>query len=177
MRARPLVVQMHQPEMMRPRLGEFGAITDPSPARRHAHPGLPGSYPREGYEMKKLLLAAILGTVVFGSVYAFAATLTTNTKSLGSGGNQVAACNSTAAVTYDTAYSDTLPGYKVSTAPINSAPTCATMAYKLTLTGTNNASLGEVTGTLDANGTASPDFSANDVAASAVTGLQLTISG
>jgi hypothetical protein len=123
------------------------------------------------------LIAGVVGAVVFGSVYAFAATLTVNSKTLGAGNGIVAACNASANVSYNTAYSATLPGYKVTTAPVTSAAACATMAYRMTLTGTANASLGEITGTLDATGAASPDFTAANVAASNVLGVQLVISG
>ena len=118
-----------------------------------------------------------VGVVVFGAVTAFAATLTVNSKSLGAGNATVASCNSSASVTYNTSYSASLPGYKVTTAPVTSAVACATMSYKVTLTGAANASLGEVTGTLDASGNASPDFTASNIAASGVTGISVVITG
>ena len=127
--------------------------------------------------MKRLIIAFVIGLVVFASVYAFAATLNVNTKSLGAGGNAVASCNASASVSYNAVYSAALPGYKVSTVPVTSAAACANMAYRITLTGAANASLGEVTGNLDATGAASPDFSTSNVAASAVTGVQLVITG
>jgi hypothetical protein len=119
----------------------------------------------------------VVGVVVFGAVTAFAATLTVNTKSLGAGNAGVSSCNASASVTYSTSYSATLPGYKVTTAPVTSAAACASMAFKVTLTGASNASLGEVTGTLDASGNASPDFSSSNVAASGVTGVSVVITG
>ena len=127
--------------------------------------------------MKRLIIALVVGLVIFAMVYAFAATLNVNTKSLGAGGNAVASCNASANVSYNAVYSAALPGYKVSTVPITSAAGCANMAFRVTLTGAANASLGEVTGNLDATGAASPDFSASNVAASAVTGVQLVITG
>ena len=130
--------------------------------------------PRRG---KRFLIPAVVGVVVFGAVTAFAATLTVNTKSLGAGNATVTSCNASASVTYNTSYSATLPGYKVTTAPVTSAVACATMSYKVTLTGASNASLGEVTGTLDASGNASPDFSSSNIAASGVTGISVVITG
>lgn len=127
--------------------------------------------------MKRVLLAAILGVAVFGAVNAFAASLTADSKSLAAGSGTVAACNSTAAVSYNTTYSATLPGYKVTTAPVTSAAACGLMAYRVTLTGTGNASLGEVTGNLDAAGAASPDFTASTINAAGVTGVSVVISG
>jgi hypothetical protein len=126
---------------------------------------------------KRFLIPVVVGVVTFGAVTAFAASLTVSSKSLGSGNAVVNTCNATAAVSYTTAYSATLPGYKVATAPVTSAASCANLSYKVTLTGTGNASLGEVTGTLDATGSASPDFSASNVAASAVTGVSVVVTG
>jgi hypothetical protein len=127
--------------------------------------------------VKRVIIAAILGVAVFGAVLAFAASLTVNSKSLAAGSGTVAACNASAAVSYNTVYSATIPGYKVSTAPVTSAVGCATMAYRVTLTGAASASLGEVTGTLDATGAASPDFTASNVNAASVTGVTVVISG
>lgn len=126
---------------------------------------------------KRFLIPAVVGVVVFGAVTAFAATLTVNSKSLGAGNGTVTSCNASAAVSYNTSYSASLPGYKVTTAPVTSAATCATMAYKVTLTGASNVSLGEVTGNLDASGSAQPDFSASNVPASSVTGVSVVITG
>jgi flagellar basal body-associated protein FliL len=126
---------------------------------------------------KRFLIPLIVGVVTFGAVTAFAATLTVNSKSLGSGNATVTSCNASAAVTYNTSYSATLPGYKVTTAPVTSAVACATLSHKVTLTGASNASLGEVSGTLDASGNASPDFSSSNIAASLVTGVSVVITG
>jgi flagellar basal body-associated protein FliL len=126
---------------------------------------------------RRLLIPLGAGVVIFGAVTAFAATLNVSTKSLGSGNATVTSCNATAAVTYNTAYASTLPGYKVTTAPITTAATCTGLSYKVTLTGTGNASLAEVTGTLDASGAASPDFSASNIAAANVTGVSVIVTG
>ena len=127
--------------------------------------------------MKRIIVAAVLVLAVFGAVFAFAASLTVNSKSLAAGSGAVAACNTTAAVSYNTVYSATIPGYKVSTAPVTSAVACATMAYRVTLTGAGNTSLGEVNGTLDATGAASPDFTSANVNAASVVGVTVVISG
>jgi len=75
--------------------------------------------------VKRLIIALVVGLVIFAMVYAFAATLNVNTKSLGAGGNAVASCNASANVSYNAVYSAALPGYKVSTVPITSAAGCA----------------------------------------------------
>lgn len=127
--------------------------------------------------LARLVVPAVTGVVVFGAVTAFAATLSVNGKTLGAGNATVSSCNSSASVTYTTAYSATLPGYKVATAPVTTAAACNGFAYKVTLTGAANASLAEVTGTLDASGNASPDFSASNIAAANVTGVSVVITG
>lgn len=127
---------------------------------------------------KRFLIPAVAGVVTFGAVTAFAATLSVSSKSLGAGNATVASCNATAQVTYNTTYQASLPGYKVSTTPITTAAGCTGMTYKVTLTTTGNAQLGtDITGTLDASGGASPDFSSQNLAASAVTGVSVAVTG
>ncbi len=123
------------------------------------------------------MLPLTAGIVVFGAVTAFATTLSVGSGSLSSGNASVSACNTSAAVNYTTTYAASLPGYKVATAPVNTAVACASKAYKVILTGAANASLGEVTGTLDSAGSATPDFSASNVSAALVTGVSVTITG
>jgi hypothetical protein len=127
--------------------------------------------------MKRYLVPVIAGVTVFGAVTAFAATLGVTSTGLGSGNGGVTSCNATAAVSYTTAYAPALPGYKVATAPITSAATCSGKAFKVTLTGTANASLAEIVGTLDATGAFAADFSANNILAANVTGVSVVISG
>src|SRR3954467_7028372 len=89
---------------------------------------------------KRFLIPVVVGVVVFGAVTAFAASLSVSSKSLGAGNATVATCNATAAVTYNVGYTATLPGYRVTTAPITTAAACTGLAYKVTLTGTGNTS-------------------------------------
>src|SRR4051812_49388496 len=127
--------------------------------------------------IRRLAIPLVAGLVVFGGVTAFAASLAVSSKTLGSGNATMTSCNASAAVSYTTAYSATLPGYKVATAPVTTAAACATLAYKVTLTGAGNASLGEQSGSLDATGAATPDFSTLNVAAALVTGVSVVITG
>ena len=110
-------------------------------------------------------------------VWAFAAALPITSKSLGAGSATVASCNAGATITYNSAYSASLPGYKVTTAPVTSAAACAAMAYRVSLSGAAGVSLGEVTGTLDGTGAATPDFTSANVSAASVTGVSGVISG
>jgi hypothetical protein len=127
--------------------------------------------------MKRYLVPLLAGVVVFGVATAFAASMTVSTTSLGAGNGSVSACNASASVTYNTSYASGIPGYKVTTAPVTTAAGCASKAYKVTLSGAANASLGEITGTLDASGNASPDFSASNISAASVTGVSVVITG
>ena len=124
----------------------------------------------------RYVVPAVVGVVVFGAVTAFAASLSVSSGSLSAGNATVQSCNSTASVTYNTAQSAGV--YKVTTAPVTTAAACAGMSYRVTLTGASNASLGEVTGTLDATtGAALPDFTSAGISASAVQGVSVVITG
>ena len=124
----------------------------------------------------RYVVPAVVGVVVFGAVTAFAASLSVSSNSLGAGNATVQSCNSTASVTYNTA--PTAGVYKVTTAPVTTAAACAGMSYRVTLTGAGSATLGEVTGTLDATtGGALPDFTSANVNASAVQGVSVVITG
>lgn len=128
-------------------------------------------------KLVRFAVPVLAGVAIFGATTAFAASLNVGSTGLGAGNATVASCNTSAAITYNTAYSATQPGYKVTTAPITSAATCNGKAFKATLTGASNASLGEVTGTLDATGAFSADFSASNINAASVTGASVVISG
>src|SRR4051794_4556330 len=149
-------------------------VTGPNHRTMGAHAAKKRRTPRV---RKRFLIPAVAGVVTFGAVTAFAASLSLTSKSLGSGNANVNACNASAAVSYTTTYSASLPGYKVNTAPVISASTCNGLSYKVTLTGASNASLGEATGNLDVNGAATADFSTGSIAASAVTGVYVVITG
>jgi len=128
--------------------------------------------------MKRILAAILAGLFTFAGVYGLAASLNLTTDSLGSGTATVAACQAGALdATYTTTYSATAPGYTVGTVTVTGlASTCYGMAYKITLSGSGNASLGEATGTTPSSGTS---FSAtfSGVSAVSVTGISVVISG
>jgi hypothetical protein len=127
--------------------------------------------------MKKFLIPLGVGVVVFGAVTAFAASLTVNTTSLGSGNATVASCNSSASVSYNTAPTTNAKTYDVTTAPVASASGCSGMAVRVTLLGASNVSLGEKTATLDSSGSALPDFTSLTVPATDVVGVAVVITG
>lgn len=127
---------------------------------------------------KRRFVPVIAGVVVFGAVTAFAAGFTVTSTTVVSGSASVTGCNATAAASYNTVWDTTLKAYKVSTAPVTTAAACKGMAYKVTLQNASNASLGEVTGTLDAvTGNAAPDFSSLNVLAWNVAGISVTVTG
>ena len=130
--------------------------------------------------MYKYLLPIGVGVAVFGGVTAFAATLTVSNTSLGAGNATVASCNSAAAVSYGTTPTANAKTYDVSTATITTSGTgtgCANMAFRVTLLGAGNATLGEKTGTLDSNGAGSVDFTSLTVPASDVSGVAVVVTG
>jgi hypothetical protein len=126
---------------------------------------------------KRFVAPVVAGVVVFGAVTAFAAGFTVTSKTVVSGSATVNACNSSAAVSYTTSWDATVPGYVVATAPVTTGAGCATMAYKVTLTGTSGVSLAEQTGSLSGTGTATPSFATNKILASNVLGISVTITG
>ena len=135
--------------------------------------------------MKRLLVAILVGTVVFGAVYAFAASLSVGSSSLGAGTSAVAACQSgILTASYAVTYDPSIPAYKVGIVTVSGLDTssghCGSKSYKVTLTrpGASNASLAETTGTTPSSGTTfSPDFTTSNVNAASVTGIHLVISG
>jgi len=134
--------------------------------------------------MKRFAVALIVAGVVFSGIYGLAASLGVSSQSLGAGNSVVAACQATTlTATYNTAYDSAVPGYKVSTVTVNGLDTtsgtnCASKAYKVTLIGTSNTSLGEATGNTPASGTSftSATFSPT-VSAASVLGVHVVITG
>ncbi len=128
--------------------------------------------------MKRILAAIFAGLFTFAGVYGLAASLNLTTDSLGSGTATVAACQAGALdATYTATYSAAAPGYTVGTVTVTGlASTCYSMAYKITLSGSGNASLGEATGTTPSSGIG---FAAtfSGVSAASVTGISVVISG
>ena len=129
--------------------------------------------------MKRILTTLVAGAMTFSVVYGLAASLNLTTDSLGAATTTVAACQTTALnATYTSAYSTTVPGYTTGTVTITGlAATCLTKAYRVTLSGAAAASLGEATGTTPASGTSFVATFTPAPAASAITGINVVISG
>lgn len=110
---------------------------------------------------KRLVLALTVGGVIFSSVYAFAATLSVGTDSLGAGNSVVASCagSTTLTASYTTTYDSTFAGFRVSnvrlTANAGNIPAaCANKSLTVNLAApvaSGSTSLGQVTTTLPAS--------------------------
>jgi hypothetical protein len=126
----------------------------------------------------KLVLAAVVASIVFAGVYGFAASLGLSSSGLGAGNAVVAACGSGTTAAYTTAYSSTIPGYSVSQVNLTSIPAgCLSKSYRIQLTGAAGAAVGaEMTGTLPASGTTASISTSGNVDASLVTGISVVIS-
>jgi len=126
----------------------------------------------------KLVLAAVVASIVFAGVYGFAASLGLSSSGLGAGNAVVASCGSGIQAAYTTAYSATLPGYSVSQVNLSSIPAaCLSKSYRIQLTGAAGATVGaEMTGTLPASGTTANISTSGNVDASAVTGISVVVS-
>ncbi|HEY8170479.1 MAG TPA: hypothetical protein VIH24_05210 [Candidatus Limnocylindria bacterium] len=129
--------------------------------------------------MKRVLAALVVALVTFSGVYGLAASLNLTTDSLGSATTTVAACQAGALnATYTSTYSATTPGYTVGTVTITGlAATCYTKPYKITLSTTAGASLGEATGTTPGTGTSFSATFTPAVSATSVTAISVVISG
>ena len=129
--------------------------------------------------MKRILVAIVLSLVTFASAYGLAASLNLTTDSLGAAQTTVAACQAAAMnATYTTSYTSATPGYTVGTVTVTGlAATCYTKAYKITLSGAANASLGEATGTTPSSGTSFAATFSPAVNAANVTGISVVITG
>jgi hypothetical protein len=126
----------------------------------------------------KLVLAAVVASIVFAGVYGFAASLGLSSSGLGAGNAVVASCGTGIQAAYTTAYSATLPGYSVSQVNLSSIPAaCLSKSYRIQLTGAAGATVGaEMTGTLPASGTTTNISTSGNVDASAVTGISVVVS-
>jgi len=130
--------------------------------------------------MKRLLLALSLAALIFSGVYGLAASLGVSTQTLGAGNTAVAACQSgTLTASYATLYDSTIPGYKVGVVTVSGLQAgCYSKAFKVELTSSSNASLGEVANTTPSSGTFfTADFTSSSVQAANVAGIHVTITG
>jgi hypothetical protein len=129
--------------------------------------------------MKRVLAAIIAGLITFGAVYGLAASLNLTSDSLGAGTVVVASCQAGALnATYTSTYSAATPGYTVGTVTVTGlAATCYSKAYKITLSGAANASLGEATGATPSSGASFAATFSPALAATSVTGISVVISG
>jgi hypothetical protein len=127
-----------------------------------------------------MIVALAVGVTVFCTVFAVAASLNVTASSLGAGTATVASCDTDGVVaSFDTAYSATAAGYKVTVVHIAgiSTPSCDGRTMKVTLIGAADASLAEQTVTI---GTPAADptnltFSADNVLAASVLRISVVI--
>jgi hypothetical protein len=129
--------------------------------------------------VRRALIAVIAAVITFGAVYGLAASLNLATDSLGAAETTVAACQAgQLTATYSSSYSSGLPGYQTGTVTVTGlAATCFSKAYKITLSGSGNASLGEATGTTPVSGTSFVATFSPAVSSASVTGIGVVISG
>lgn len=129
--------------------------------------------------MKRIVIAAIAGLVVFGGTFAFAATLgSVTTGSVGDSTAVVASCDTDGVTaTFGTpSWDATNKRYGVTALNVTNINTaCNTDAIKVTLKDGTGASLGEATGVV-ASGAASLTFSPS-VSAQSVAGMDVVIAG
>jgi hypothetical protein len=134
---------------------------------------------------RRPVLGVTFAAIAFTTVFAFAASLTVGSETLGAGNTTVAACDTDGVdATYATTYDTTL-GYKVTSVTLANVGVdagltngaCAGKAVKVQLTGTGNSALEEKTATLANPGTGSATLTGFNTSASSVTGIHVVISG
>lgn len=129
----------------------------------------------------KLVLAVVASSVVFASVYGFAASLGLSSGGLSAGNAVVASCGTGMTFAYTTSYYATQPGYAVNGISISGIPSgCLGKSLSVTFSDSTNAALGsQVTATLPASGTTatvSITPSSNDIDASKVANVSAVVS-
>lgn len=131
---------------------------------------------------RRITLSILLGTAVFGAVFASAATLGgINTGNLGADDAAIVSCDTDGVVAnYTTAYNTTgAAGYKVNTVKVTSInDACDGQSISVTLTGSGNSSLQEVTATVPTGtGTEATLSFGSTTQAESVTGVHVVING
>ena len=134
---------------------------------------------------RRPVLGLTLAAIAFATVFAFAASLTVASDTLGAGNSVVASCDTDGVTTsYATEYDSSL-GYKVTSVTVsdlglNAGITngaCAGKAIKVELTGSSDTALEEETATLATPGTGSATLTGFSTSAESVTGVHVVISG
>ncbi len=126
----------------------------------------------------KLVVAAVIASIVFAGVYGFAASLGLTSSGLGAGSAVVSSCGTGINAAYSTTYSASIPGYSVSQVNLTTIPAaCLSKSYKIQLTGAAGVAVGsEMSGTLPASGTTANIATAGTPDASLVTGISVVVS-
>lgn len=129
--------------------------------------------------MKRVLAIVGAGVLTFATMYGFAASLNLNTDTYGAAQTVVAACQSgTLTASYASSYSASVPGFTVGTVTVTGLQaSCYGKAYKVELTGSGDASLGEATGTTPVSGSSFQATFSPAVSGAAVTGVSVAITG
>lgn len=127
----------------------------------------------------RILTAVLAGLVVFGGVFAFAATLGgISTATIGANNTAVAACDTDGVTaTYTSAWDATDKRYEISTVTVSGvADTCDGQTMKATLTDSSGAQLSEGSLSIPTSGATSFNVSLSaSVSASAASGVHVII--
>jgi membrane-bound inhibitor of C-type lysozyme len=132
------------------------------------------------HRRNRIIIALITGVTVFATVFAVAASLNVTAASFGAGTANVASCDTDGvATTFDTSYSASAAGYRVTIVHVTgiTTPACDGRTMKVTLVGASDASLAEVTVTL-ATPVASPtnfDFTSSSILAGDVLKVSVVV--
>ena len=126
----------------------------------------------------KIVLAAVIASIVFAGVYGFAASLGLTSSGLGAGNAVVSSCGTGINAAYSTTYTASIPGYSVSQVNLTGIPAaCLGKQYKIQLTGASGVAVGsEMSGALPASGTTASINTSGTPDASLVTCISVVVS-
>ena len=130
--------------------------------------------------MKRLLVAGAASVTVFSAVYGLAATLNVKSDYLGAGNVTVQECQAAPLTSsYTTEYTTVgTAGFKVNTVTVSGVQdSCDNITFEIELVGAAGAPLGFETGNTDTDGNFTADFTTDNVLASLVQGVHVTITG
>jgi hypothetical protein len=133
----------------------------------------------KGLAKRRFLLATIAAVTVFGAVYGFAASLNLTSNKLSAGNATVASCQSTSPnATYTVSYNATTGDYDVASVVVTGLDSaCGSKPMNVTLQGSGNTSLGEITGTVPAGGGSLTLTPSGSIHAKDVVGVSAAING
>lgn len=127
----------------------------------------------------RLFLAALLSSIAFAAIYAFAASLGSASTGFGADGKPVASCGSGITLSYTTRFVASLSGYAVDGVDVSNIPAgCLGKKLSVTFSNSQDADGSAISDTLPTSGTSQSiavNPSSNTIAAGQISGVSLVV--